>query len=123
MSMMLSTSVMASPAFVCPSEGEFVDKFTAIFKAADLLDTTSHEDQAAAYFSAWPSFIPNQTLFHASFEKNGTEYDLVGVKGSYIGRSGYLDAYTVVFEKGASTVLATIQTDTDRSTYRCSESN
>lgn len=121
LALLISSSVFAKPAFHCPSESEFMDEFTDLFKAASPFDAAERPEQAATYFKVWPAFIPNHDLHVASFERNGQVYELVGVKGSYIGRSGYLDAYTVVFAKGESKALATIKTDTDRSDYICTE--
>jgi len=117
--LLAGTASATEGTFRCPSEGEFMDKFTELFKNAELVDVTSNPELANAYFKIWPRYTPNKVLHHTTATLDGQDFDIVGVKGSFIGRSGYLDAYTVVFPKGETAALATIQTDTDRSHYQC----
>lgn len=120
-SLVVASSAFAAPSFECPSADPFMDKFTNLFMAAAPVKADERQEQAAAFFQIWPNHIPNDELYVASFEQDGQDYELVGVKDSYIGRSGYLDAYTVVFAKGESQPLAKIQTDTDREDFICKE--
>ncbi len=124
----LLASVISAPAFakgkassfVCPEESEFIENWTSQVEAATPEDQSElAAERKLAYDSFFPRFIPNHDLLFNTVTLSGKEYDLTLVKGDFYFHQEFPDAYAVVFEKGTSRAVGTIQTDTDRADYNC----
>ncbi|RZA12816.1 MAG: hypothetical protein EOP10_30760 [Proteobacteria bacterium] len=124
----LLASVISAPAFakgkvaafVCPEESVFIENWTSQVEAAAPEDDSAlAAERKLAYDSFFPRFIPNHDLLFNTVTIGDKDYDLTLVKGNFYFHQEFPDAYAVVFEKGTSRAVGTIQTDTDRADYNC----
>ncbi|MBC7660283.1 MAG: hypothetical protein H7249_11305 [Chitinophagaceae bacterium] len=118
-----SPAVFGAPAakvFTCPASDVMPQTWNPLLGQMKPINSniTLENAQKEAFLQTVTNGLPNMNVLSTRFEQDGTSYDLVGVKDTFVFLD-YPDANAAVFESGQTKVVGIISSDTDRGLLRC----